>query len=143
MSRKTLLLISLIVLCRSMYSHAQTNPEIIPAERTIDWSQAGVPGGIPNRADGTCATLNPGATATDIDDALTLGPIGALDRAHAVECVLAAVHWARDRASTLRISLTGPHLAMAPLLSGIVGFGSPVRKRFEAAGPLVMIRLRL
>ena len=53
MSRKTLLLISLIVLCRSMYSHAQTNPEIIPAERTIDWSQAGVPGGIPNRADGT------------------------------------------------------------------------------------------
>ena len=49
-------------------------------------------------------------------DALTLGPIGALEREHAVDCVLAAVHWARSRAQMVRISLTGPHPAIAPLL---------------------------
>jgi GNAT superfamily N-acetyltransferase len=35
----------------------------------------------------------------------------------AVDCVLAAVHWARSRAQIVRISLTGPHPAIAPLLS--------------------------
>src|SRR5881296_4224703 len=57
----------------STYSDAQTSPssiEIIGADRGIDWSQAGIPGGIPNRANGTCATLNPGATATDINNAI-------------------------------------------------------------------------
>ena len=36
----------------------------------IDWSQAGVLGGIPNRASGTCATLDPSATAVDINNAI-------------------------------------------------------------------------
>jgi hypothetical protein len=50
-------------------------------------------------------------------DTLTLGPIGASDRADAAACVLSAVHWGSQRAARLRISLTGPHAAMAPLLS--------------------------
>jgi len=57
----------------STYSDAQTSPssiEIIGADRGIDWIQAGIPGGIPNRANGTCATLNPGATVTDINNAI-------------------------------------------------------------------------
>jgi len=69
MRRKTLLLFSLILLCLSTYSHAQTNPEIIPADRRIDWSQAGIPGGIPNRTT-ICATFNPGATAAQINKAI-------------------------------------------------------------------------
>src|SRR5213593_543785 len=62
-----------MVLCLSRYSHAQTTPlptESIPAGRMIDWSQAGVLGGIPNRASGTCATLDPSATAVDINNAI-------------------------------------------------------------------------
>jgi hypothetical protein len=50
-------------------------------------------------------------------DALTLGPIGALERAEAVGCVLAAIEWARSRAAVLTISLTGPHAAIVPLLA--------------------------
>src|SRR5437016_14617658 len=69
MRRKTLLLFSLILLCLSTYSHAQTNPEIIPADRRIDWSQAGIPGGIPSRTT-RCATFSPGATAAQINKAI-------------------------------------------------------------------------
>lgn len=41
----------------------------IPSSRRIDWSYAGVPGGIPNRTN-VCATFNPGASAASINNAL-------------------------------------------------------------------------
>ena len=72
MRRKTLLLLSLILLCLSTYSHAQT---VIDASRRIDWSNAGVPGGIPNRTT-VCAILNPGATAAQINSAIANCPSG-------------------------------------------------------------------
>jgi GNAT superfamily N-acetyltransferase len=50
-------------------------------------------------------------------DAVTLGPIGAFERAEAVGCVLAAVEWARRRAAIHLIRMTGPHAAILPLLS--------------------------
>jgi hypothetical protein len=50
-------------------------------------------------------------------EALTLGPIGSLERADAVGCVLAAAEWARSRAGIVGISLTGPHAAVVPLLA--------------------------
>jgi GNAT superfamily N-acetyltransferase len=50
-------------------------------------------------------------------DTLTLGPIGAFEREDALDCVIAAVRWASLRAARLRINLTGPHVAIAPLLS--------------------------
>ena len=50
-------------------------------------------------------------------EALTLGPIGAFDRADAVGCVSAAVEWARRRAAIHVIRVTGPHPAIVPLLS--------------------------
>src|SRR6266571_2811590 len=75
MRRKKPLLLSLILLCLSTYSHAQT---VIDANRRIDWGQAGIPGGIPNRANGTCATLNPGATATQINKAIAACNNGAV-----------------------------------------------------------------
>jgi hypothetical protein len=41
----------------------------IPANRRIDWTFSGVPGGIPNRTT-ICATFNPGATAAAINTAI-------------------------------------------------------------------------
>jgi GNAT superfamily N-acetyltransferase len=49
-------------------------------------------------------------------DAVTLGPIGARVRDDAVACVQAAVGWVREHAKVARISVTGPHPALAPLL---------------------------
>src|SRR6266571_6957410 len=79
MKRRRWFPLCLIVLCVSTYAlylslpsrstYAQTT-EVIDVGRRIDWSQAGVPGGIPNRANGTCATLDPGATAADITTAI-------------------------------------------------------------------------
>ena len=43
--------------------------EPIPQARRIDWSSAGVPGGIPNRTN-ICSTLSPGASASSINSAL-------------------------------------------------------------------------
>jgi hypothetical protein len=48
---------------------AIVNADIIPADRMIDWSKAGIPGGIPVRTN-ICATLNPGATAAQINTAI-------------------------------------------------------------------------
>lgn len=48
---------------------------IIAPSRAIDWSQAGVVGGIPSRTT-VCATLNPGATAAQINAAIAECPSG-------------------------------------------------------------------
>jgi hypothetical protein len=42
---------------------------ILDPSRAVDWSQAGVPGGIPNRTT-ICATLNPGASVGQINAAI-------------------------------------------------------------------------
>ncbi|MFA5810231.1 MAG: Ig-like domain-containing protein, partial [Thermoleophilia bacterium] len=44
--------------------------QIIDPSRRTDWSNAGVEGGIPNRTT-ICQTLNPGVTATQINNAIT------------------------------------------------------------------------
>ena len=49
-------------------------------------------------------------------DAATIGPVGARTIEEARMCALAAVAWARERASVLRIGVPGPHPALAPLL---------------------------
>ena len=43
---------------------------LIPADRLNDWTYTGVPGGIPNRTT-ICATLNPGASASQINSAIS------------------------------------------------------------------------
>jgi hypothetical protein len=48
---------------------------IVDPTRAIDWSQAGVVGGIPARTM-PCATLNPGATAAQINAAISACPTG-------------------------------------------------------------------
>jgi hypothetical protein len=48
---------------------------IIDPARATDWSTAGVTGDIPNRTT-ICATLNPGATAAQINSAIASCPSG-------------------------------------------------------------------
>jgi GNAT superfamily N-acetyltransferase len=50
-------------------------------------------------------------------DAWTLSPLGVRDPADALPGLLAAVAWARTRASRLRLFLPGPHPALALLLA--------------------------
>jgi hypothetical protein len=59
----------------STAAHAQAWTGIIDPSRAINWSNAGVQGGIPNRTT-ICATLNPGATAAQISTALANCPAG-------------------------------------------------------------------
>jgi hypothetical protein len=53
--------------------HGQQWSGIIDPSRAIDWSQAGVIGGIPTRTT-ICATLNPGASASQISSAIQSCP---------------------------------------------------------------------
>src|SRR5437867_9208420 len=46
---------------------------ILDPSRAIDWSHAGIPGGIPNRTT-ICASLDPGSTAAQIDAAIAACP---------------------------------------------------------------------
>src|SRR5207253_5381375 len=75
MRHKSLFLFPLILLSLSLCSYAQLWSGILDTSRAIDWSQAGVIGGIPNRTS-VCATLNPGATATQINSAIASCPAG-------------------------------------------------------------------
>src|SRR5439155_8194562 len=72
MGRKELLILSALIVGFGAYAEAQT---VISPSRMIDWSNAGVPGGIPTRAT-ICATLNAGATATSINNAIAACPSG-------------------------------------------------------------------
>jgi hypothetical protein len=56
-------------------SRAQNWSGIIDPSRAVDWSHAGIPGGIPNRTT-ICATLNPGASASQINSAIGSCPSG-------------------------------------------------------------------
>jgi hypothetical protein len=60
----------LIVLMVTMTSLVLGAAEPIPQNRRTDWSFTGVPGGIPNRTN-ICATFSPGATASQINSALS------------------------------------------------------------------------
>src|SRR5437879_738018 len=74
MSRpNTAFLFLLIFLCFSTHSYAQSG--IIAPSRRIDWTRAGVVGGIPVRT-AICATLSPGATAAQINSAIAACPAG-------------------------------------------------------------------
>jgi hypothetical protein len=67
-----LAMFSCLLFCLSSPAAAQ-NP--IDPSRRIDWSTAGVVGGIPPRTT-LCATLNPGATTAQINSAISACPAG-------------------------------------------------------------------
>jgi hypothetical protein len=55
--------------CCAHAGTARVADTILPAARVIDWSQSGIPGGIPNRTV-VCASIAPGATRSAIQAAL-------------------------------------------------------------------------
>ena len=77
MKRKQLILFPVILSCLSGLLYAQTPSwsGIIDSSRAVDWSNAGVRGGIPTRTT-NCATFNPGATAAQINLAIAKCPSG-------------------------------------------------------------------
>jgi hypothetical protein len=77
MIRKQKLMVFFILLMIPNLARAQQWSGIIAPSRAIDWSNAGtgIPGGIPNRTT-ICATLNPGATANQINSAIASCPAG-------------------------------------------------------------------
>jgi hypothetical protein len=58
------------LLCLAAAAHAQQWSGIVAPTRAVDWSRAGVTGGIPHRTT-TCASLSPGVTAAQINTALS------------------------------------------------------------------------
>ncbi len=62
------------------------------------------------------AYVRPGAHILSHPTACSLGPIGVASATDATACVLSAVAWARQLASTLHIQVPGPHPCLAPLL---------------------------
>ncbi len=70
-----LLFFPILLLMVPGVAHAQAWSGILSSSRAINWSNAGIPGGIPNRAT-ICATLNPGATASQINSAIASCPNG-------------------------------------------------------------------
>ena len=76
MTRKTSLFpLALILLCFPAFSHAQLWSGILAPSRAIDWSRAGVEGGIPNRTT-VCSALSSGASASQINSAINACPAG-------------------------------------------------------------------
>ena len=64
-----------IVLVAPVLTRAQQWSGIIDPSRAIDWSNAGVRGGIPKRTT-ICATLNPGVSSSQINSAIASCPSG-------------------------------------------------------------------
>jgi hypothetical protein len=67
------MLLAVLAVSASGPAWAANWTSIIDPARATDWSQAGVVGGIPNRTT-ICATLNPGATAAQINSAIASCP---------------------------------------------------------------------
>jgi hypothetical protein len=75
MNRKLAVLFCVAVFCIPGSMFAQSASGIIARSRMIDWSKAGVGGGIPNRTT-VCATLSPGASTSQINSAISSCPSG-------------------------------------------------------------------
>lgn len=71
--RKVLTII--IILISPALAHGQAWSGVIDPIRALDWSTPGVTGGIPTRTT-ICSTLNPGATAAQINSAINACPSG-------------------------------------------------------------------
>lgn len=69
------LLIALLVAYVPGNSFAQAWSGVMDPSRAVDWSNVGMPGGIPNRTT-ICATLSPGVTASKINAAIASCPAG-------------------------------------------------------------------
>ena len=69
MKRLALCLVFFVFVVFELSTSTVVLQTIVTGSRSIDWSRAGVSGAIPNRTT-VCATLNPGATAAQINTAI-------------------------------------------------------------------------
>src|ERR1051326_5740750 len=67
--------ITVILFVAPSVSFGQNWNGVLSPSRAIDWSQAGIAGGIPTRTT-VCATMNPGATVSQINNAIQNCPSG-------------------------------------------------------------------
>lgn len=74
-ARRAGCLLALLSMIAPVGSYAQPWSSILSPARATNWSSAGVAGGIQNRT-AVCATLNPGASASQINGALAACPSG-------------------------------------------------------------------
>lgn len=86
MTRQKQLMFGFTLLCLSTSVDAQT---LIDPSRRINWSQAGITGGIPVRTT-ICTTFNPGATAAQINSAIATCPSGQVVKLNAGTYVLSS-----------------------------------------------------
>jgi hypothetical protein len=75
LTRKSIFLLILVLFLFSLYSPGQQWVGILTPSRAINWSGAGIPGGVPTRTT-ICQTLSPGATTTQINAAIQSCPSG-------------------------------------------------------------------
>ena len=75
MQRKIVFPLISLFLCLSPFSQGQSWSGIINSSRAANWSNVGIPGGIPSRTT-NCATLSPGATTSQINSAIASCPSG-------------------------------------------------------------------
>jgi hypothetical protein len=73
--RQTVLFSLILMVVVPGIARAQAWSGIIDPARAVDWSSAGVAGGIPSRTT-ICVTLNPGATVAQINSAISSCPSG-------------------------------------------------------------------
>jgi hypothetical protein len=100
LSKLTEPVVLLLLLAVSAYAAPWSG--IIDPSRAIDWSQTGIPGGIPNRTT-VCATLNPGVTAAQINSAILACPSGQVVKLNAGTYNLASgIDFANKSNVTLR-----------------------------------------
>src|SRR5262249_19204145 len=75
MGLRLVCLVGFLVTAVPTLTQAQLSSGLLDPSRAVDWSSAGVTGGIPVRTT-ICATLNPGATAAQISSAISACPSG-------------------------------------------------------------------
>jgi hypothetical protein len=75
MQRKLAVLLFVVVIGLPAYLSAQSASGIISPSRMVNWSNAGVQGGVQDRTS-ICATLSPGATSSQINNAIASCPSG-------------------------------------------------------------------
>jgi hypothetical protein len=75
MQRKIVFPLISLFLCLSPFSQGQSWSGIINSSRAANWSNVGIPGGIPSRTT-NCATLSTGASTSQINSAIASCPSG-------------------------------------------------------------------
>jgi len=111
------------VILLSISSYAQLWSGILAPSRAVDWSQVGIPGGIPNRTT-ICATLGPGVSAAQINAAIASCPRGQVVYLKAGTYHLSAgIDFANHSNVTLRGA--GPTQTIL-VFSGGSGCGGPI-----------------